>query len=96
MHFFLVCLCLFMSIYSFETSDVEIEGDLDAGVDFQFDWEMNPSRDHSRYIVISSFYIDKYSVHFYIDKYSVSMYNCSSYLCQSKYKPSQRHNFLKN
>ena len=76
-----------MSIYLFETSGVEIEGDVDTGVDFQFDWEMNPSRDHSQYIVINPFYIDKYPV---------TMYNYSNYLYQSKYKPSQRHNFLKN
>ena len=68
-----------MGIYLYETSGVEIEGPDGYGVDFQFEFEMNPQRDHSQYMVVKPYYIDKYPV---------TMYNYSNYLKESNYKPS--------
>ena len=74
-------------IHFYNNNGVEIEGTDNDGVDVEYFWEMYPKREHSQYMTLPKFYIDKYPV------------TCSDYkkyLLSSKYEPNDKYNYLKN
>lgn len=72
----------------FQVQGVEIEGDpLPEGVDVQYPWESHPSRNHSHYISIDSYYIDTFPV---------TNSDYFIFLQESNYSPSDSYNFLKD
>eukprot|EP01084_Bolivina_argentea_P186940 322125_1 len=76
-------------IFYFNVSGVEIEGSSGPNncVDVQYDFEMNSVRSHHQYMTINKFFIDKYTV---------TCQEYQLYLNQSKYRPKNKYNYLKN
>ncbi len=73
--------------YRFKVAGVEIEGDNNPGVDFQYPWEDVPHRHHDKEMDIQGFFIDKYPV---------TNAQFKRFLDASGYKPKDDHNFLKS
>jgi formylglycine-generating enzyme required for sulfatase activity len=71
----------------FKVSGIEIEGKDEKGVDVQYFWEDYPRRHHDNQFDIAAFYIDKYPV---------TNEQFKKFLDESKYKPEDDHNFLKD
>lgn len=71
--------------YTFEVSGTEIEGEDNPGVDVQYPWEKEPTRNHKHVVEIKKFYIDKTPV-------TNDQYN--QFMNASKYSPVDNHNFL--
>jgi gamma-glutamyl hercynylcysteine S-oxide synthase len=73
--------------YHFKVKGVEIEGNDDYGVDFQYPWEERPWRAHEHDIDIPAFYIDKFPV---------TNEQFKAFLDATKYHPPDDYNFLKD
>jgi formylglycine-generating enzyme required for sulfatase activity len=73
--------------YHFKVKGVEIEGNDDYGVDFQYPWEQRPWKAHEYDIDIPAFYIDKFPVT--NEQFRV-------FLDATKYHPADDYNFLKD
>jgi formylglycine-generating enzyme required for sulfatase activity len=73
--------------FDFRVSGVEMEGDRDDPVDFQYPWEPSPRRHHFQTIALNSYYIDKYPV---------TNAQFKRFLDVTNYTPQDTHNFLRN
>ncbi len=73
--------------YVFRVNGVEIEGDNNEGVDFQYPWETAARRYHEHKLHIDSFWIDKYPV---------TNAEFKRFLDATHYHPVDDHNFLKD
>lgn len=73
--------------FHFHVSGVEIEGDNWAGVDVQYPWEAEARRTHDRDLNMRAFLIDKYPV---------TNEEFKRFVNETKYKPADDHNFLRD
>ena len=73
--------------YVFRVNGIEIEGENDEGVDFQYPWEPSARRYHEHKLHIDSFWIDKYPV---------TNAEFKRFLDATHYHPADDHNFLKD
>jgi formylglycine-generating enzyme required for sulfatase activity len=73
--------------FHFKVKGVEIEGNDDYGVDFQYPWEQRPWRAHEHDIDIPAFYIDKFPV---------TNEQFKAFLDATNYRPADDYNFLKD
>jgi formylglycine-generating enzyme required for sulfatase activity len=73
--------------YIFRVNGIEIEGQNDEGVDFQYPWEDSARRFHEHKLHIASFWIDKYPV---------TNSQFKRFLDATHYHPADDHNFLKD
>ncbi|MBV9481198.1 MAG: SUMF1/EgtB/PvdO family nonheme iron enzyme [Acidobacteria bacterium] len=72
--------------FDFTVSGVEIEGGNEIGVDVQMPWENSPRRQHSHWMHLKSFYIDRYPV---------TNADYKKFLDTTHYHPKDNHNFLR-
>jgi formylglycine-generating enzyme required for sulfatase activity len=73
--------------YVFRVNGIEIEGQNDDGVDFQYPWESSARRYHEHKIHIGSFWMDKFPV---------TNADYKRFLDATHYHPADDHNFLKD
>lgn len=73
--------------FRFKVSGVEVEGDDNPGVDFQYPWESVPRRHHDKELELKAFYIDKYPV---------TNAQFKRFLDAAGYRPKDTYNFLKD
>jgi formylglycine-generating enzyme required for sulfatase activity len=73
--------------YVFRVNGIEIEGQNDEGVDFQYPWEDSARRYHEHKLHIASFWIDKYPV---------TNADYKRFMNATHYHPADDHNFLKD
>jgi iron(II)-dependent oxidoreductase len=73
--------------YHFKVKGVEIEGDDNYGVDFQYPWEQRPWKAHEHDVDIPAFYIDKFPV---------TNEQFKTFLDATNYHPADDYNFLKD
>jgi formylglycine-generating enzyme required for sulfatase activity len=73
--------------YLFRVNGIEIEGQNDDGVDFQYPWETSARRYHEHTIHIGSFWMDKFPV---------TNADFKKFLDATHYHPADDHNFLKD
>jgi formylglycine-generating enzyme required for sulfatase activity len=73
--------------YDFEVRGIEIEGGDDPGVDVQYPWEDTPRRYHRQHMHVRGFYIDRTPV-------TNAQYK--TFLDQTRYRPADDHNFLRD
>jgi formylglycine-generating enzyme required for sulfatase activity len=73
--------------FAFHVQGIEIEGSDEYGVDVQFPWESQPHKNHQQHVEIEEFFIDKYPV-------TQSQY--AKYLAETKFRPEDAYNWLKN
>lgn len=74
------------SVFDFRVAGVEMEGDRDDAVDFQYPWEPSARRHHFHTMELRGFYIDKYPV---------TNAQFKTFLDASGYWPKDDHNFLR-
>ncbi|MGO4211534.1 formylglycine-generating enzyme family protein [Terriglobus sp. 2YAB30_2] len=74
-------------LYRFRVSGVEIEGNDDVGVDFQYPWEESPRRHHDHFMQMKSFWMDTYPV---------TNAQFKTFLDATSYQPSDTTNFLRD
>ena len=75
------------STFNFNVSGIEIEGGNLAGVDVQYPWENVAQRHHRQTMHVDSFYIDKNPV---------TNANFKKFVDETKYRPKDDHNFLRD
>jgi formylglycine-generating enzyme required for sulfatase activity len=73
--------------YVFRVNGIEIEGQNDDGVDFQYPWEPSARRYHDHEIHLGTFWIDKFPV---------TNADYKRFIDATHYHPADDHNFLKN
>lgn len=73
--------------FLFRVSGVEIEGGNMIGLDVQYPWEPSPRREHTHWIEVKPFYIDKYPV---------TNAEFKAFLDAANYHPRDAHNFLRD
>merc|ERR1712032_91326 len=86
--------------FRFEAQGVEVEpgnglsvtGNNSAGVDVQFPWEPTPRKAHDHNMTIGGLF----GHGLYVDRYPVTCSQYASFLKESGYTPTDRHNWLRN
>jgi gamma-glutamyl hercynylcysteine S-oxide synthase len=73
--------------YLFRVNGIEIEGQNDEGVDFQYPWDDSARRYHEHKMHIETFFIDKYPV---------TNAEFKKFVDATHYRPADDHNFLKD
>jgi gamma-glutamyl hercynylcysteine S-oxide synthase len=73
--------------FVFRVNGIEIEGQNDEGVDFQYPWEPSARRYHEHEMQIASFWMDKYPV---------THADYQRFIDATHYHPADDHNFLKD
>jgi formylglycine-generating enzyme required for sulfatase activity len=71
--------------FPFTVSGTEIEGGDSAGVDVQYPWETQPSRNHSHVVTMPPFYIDRTEI-------TNAQYQ--QFMDSTQFRPADSHNFL--